>query len=210
VQNIKLTIAYDGTNYLGWQKSNAGPSVSETLENALVKLLLHPVTLQAASRTDRGVHANGQVVNFFTPRDRSLSSLLMGVNRFLPKDIVARDIAEMPKDFHPTLDNKGKEYLYYVCHGSVQLPQFRATSWHYPRHLNFDAILRGMEALSGRHDFKFLCNYRKNHTYNSHIRELLRIDLHTISNDRLYLSIKGDHFLYKMARNIVGTLLYGV
>ena len=117
MRNIKLTIAYDGGNYLGWQKTSIGLSIEETLQITLEQIFQHPIVLQAASRTDAGVHADGQVVNFFTDKTKlSLDKLTFSLNKLLPKDIAILSIEEMAETFHPTLDCKGKEYWYQVCY----------------------------------------------------------------------------------------------
>ena len=108
MRNIRLSIAYDGTDYLGWQKTKEGPSIEADLEQALQQILQHPISLQAASRTDAGVHAEGQVVNFFTSHNIDLSRLQKSLNGILPDQLSILDMAEMPPEFHPTLDCIGK------------------------------------------------------------------------------------------------------
>src|SRR5438094_953176 len=112
--NICLKICYEGTQYYGWQKTRSGPSIEEELEKALVRLLQHEVKLEAASRTDRGVHASGQIVQFFLQNPFDLSALVRALNSILPRDIRVIDATKMPDSFHPTLDASGKEYLYFV------------------------------------------------------------------------------------------------
>src|SRR5690606_7926583 len=109
----------EGTHYFGWQKTSTGPSVEETLETVLSQILQEPCQLQAASRTDAGVHANGQIVNFKTnhPRISKISQLLVSINSLLPKDIRVLTIDIVNEEFHPTLDCIGKEYHYHVCFG---------------------------------------------------------------------------------------------
>ena len=106
--NLKLVCAYDGTRYYGWQKTAAGPSIEEELERVLEQILQQKVSLSAASRTDRGVHAMEQVVSFHAARLPSLISL----NQLLPKDIQVTALSEAPADFHATLSAKGKLYRY--------------------------------------------------------------------------------------------------
>ncbi len=130
--NIKLLIAYLGTSYLGWQKTPMGPSIEEALEKALSIVLQEEKKLQAASRTDAGVHAQGQVVNFTLSSFKDLKRLKASLNGCLPKDIVVLSAQEMPESFHPTLDAIKKEYIYEICNSTVQLPFHRNTSWHFP------------------------------------------------------------------------------
>jgi tRNA pseudouridine38-40 synthase len=207
--NIKLTVAYDGNNYVGWQKTRWGQSIEETLEKALTQILQHPICLQAASRTDAGVHANGQVVNFFTPRkDLCLKKLIIGLCALLPKDIAVLNAELAPFDFHPTLHSVKKEYHYYVCNGTTQLPQHRYFSWHYPPLLNISAMREGASLLIGEHDFSAFCNFKKNHKYKHFIRHLLEITIVELPDQRIRFEVIGNHFLYKMVRNLIGTLVY--
>ena len=140
MRNLKLTLSYEGTQYLGWQKTKMGPSIEETLEKALSQVLRHPVKLQAASRTDAGVHAAGQVINLFTSSPEDLFRLKKSFNGVLPRDISVLTLEEMPDAFHPTLDAQGKEYHYHICLGNVQLPFLRLVSWHFPYPLNIDEM----------------------------------------------------------------------
>lgn len=203
-KNIKIIIAYEGTEYLGWQKTVTGPNIEGTLEKTLSQILQHPVSLQAASRTDAGVHAEGQVINFFTDKEMGLDRLQKSLNGLLPKDISVLQVAEMPPSFHPTLDCRGKEYHYFVCQGPVQLPFHRRFSWHFPYPLDLNAMERAAQLLQGRHDFAALTNEKQD----DNVREIFEINIDPISSDRLRIRVAGNHFLYKMVRNIAGTLLY--
>lgn len=202
--NIRLLLAYDGSSFFGWQKTDAGPSVEGTLQTVLEQILQEKVTLQAASRTDRGVHAEGQVVNFFTekspPSKRSL-------NQLLPPSIRLLDLHQVAPTFHPTLDAKGKLYTYALCLGEYQAPFHRHFSWHVPDLLKLEEMKRASLPLIGEHDFTSFCNFRENLTYPDKIRRVDRIDFIPLENNRLQIAIGGNHFLYKMVRNLVGTLV---
>lgn len=207
--NIKLIVAYDGVRYLGWQKTIAGPSVEEALKTALERLLQQNVKLQAASRTDAGVHAHHQVVNFYTTKETiDLGKLLLGINALLPNDISIMDIEMAPESFHATVDCCKKEYRYMICNAHMQYPQNRHFSWHYPLKLNIDAMRRAAEFLIGTHDFTSFANIKKNEPYESHIRTIESINIVELSGGRIEIQITGNSFLYKMVRNIVGTLVY--
>lgn len=209
MQNIKLIIAYDGTAYLGWQKANTGPSIEITLQTLIEKILQHPVLLQAASRTDAGVHSEGQVVNFLTSKlDFDLNKFQMSLNRLLPKDIIILKVEKMPLSFHPTIHCIGKEYRYFVCMGQSQLPQHRFYSWHVPYPLQLDAIRKACPYLIGSHDFSSFCNAKIKTHYSDYVREVQLLQLTELENNRLCFRIQGNHFLYKMVRNIIGTLIY--
>jgi tRNA pseudouridine38-40 synthase len=205
--NIKLLISYLGTPFLGWQKTNMGPSIEATLESALEKILRHPVTLQAASRTDAGVHAEGQVVNFQAHCPVDPRRLKHSLNGLLPKEISVLEVVAVPKAFHPTLDSLKKEYWYHVCTGFSQLPFYRNASWHFPFALNHEAMQRAASDLLGTHDFSAFCNERALWDRDP-VCTLERIELTPLPQDRLRISFVGDHFLYRMARNLAGTLAY--
>jgi len=207
--NIRLVIAYDGTRYYGWQKTATGPSVEQTMEEVLEKILQHDVVLQAASRTDAGVHAEGQVVNFHTQNEAAdLSRLLVSLNQLLPGDIAVLTIEKAEDKFHPTLDAVSKEYHYEICSGHARNPVYRHYSWHVHYPLDVEAMRKGAEALIGEHDFSAFCNVKKNEETSDFIRRIDEIEIIELPKNRLRISIKGNRFLYRMARNIVGTLLY--
>lgn len=207
IYNVKLVISYFGLFFSGWQKTKMGPSIEETLEKILGQILQHEVKLQAASRTDAGVHAEGQVVNFMTPKKLCLKSLQYSLNAMLPKDISVNSIEFRPKNFHPTLDCLKKEYCYHLCNGCTQLPFFRHTSWHFPFSVDLKKMQRATEFFLGEHDFSSFCNDRTLWDRDP-VCNLEKIEIFPLCGDRLQISIIGDHFLYKMARNIVGTLVY--
>ena len=201
-----MILSYDGTAYLGWQACNVGPSIEETLTGVLEKVLRQKVTLQAASRTDAGVHAEGQVVNFFLEKPRDFNQLKKCLNQLLPKDIRVNHIEEATETFHPTLDAKGKEYHYHLSLGRVQLPFVRHFAWHYPFPLDLEKMKTAASFFLGEHDFSALGNITFPEPKCSR-RTLFRIEL-IPENEMLRFEVEGDHFLYKMVRNIVGTLVY--
>jgi tRNA pseudouridine38-40 synthase len=203
--NIRLRVAYDGTDYLGWQKTPTGPSIEEALQRVLEKILQEPIQLQAASRTDAGVHAQGQVVNFFASR-REIR--LESVNSLLPKDIVVLELEEAPEAFHPTLDCLSKEYHYTLSLGPICFPQHRYTSWHYHYPIDVEVLNEVSRHLIGTHDFAAFCNVKKNEPYESTIREVDDIVVEMSGENLLTIKVVGKKFLYKMVRNIVGTLVW--
>lgn len=203
--NIKLTLSYDGTLYLGWQASNDGATIEATLRQILEKILQQPVSLQAASRTDAGVHAEGQVVNFFLEKERDLKQLYKSLNQLLPKDIRVTSIEVAENQFHSTLDAKGKEYHYKLTHSHVQLPFERHFAWHYPFPLNLKKMRLSTKFFIGKHDFCAFGN-RTDPKPKGTIRTLYYLDF--TSNEReICFKVHGNHFLYKMVRNLVGTLV---
>lgn len=209
MQNIKLTIAYDGTHYLGWQATQMGPSIEAVLQRTLEQILQHPIHLQAASRTDAGVHAEGQIVNFLSAKENlNIVKLQLSLNSLLPKDIVIRHTEFVHPHFHPTLDCIGKVYDYQVCFGQVQLPRYRFTSWHYHSPLDLEKMREAASILIGEHDFTTFCNVRKNDPYENHVRILKNIQIIELENERLLFILEANSFLFRMARNLVGTLVY--
>jgi len=209
MKNIRIVLAYDGTHYFGWQLSKMGPTIEEVLQRVLEQIFQEKLHLQAASRTDAGVHAIGQVVNFMTSHAQiDLSQLRKSLNSLLPKDIAILDIKEEFPSFHPTLDCQGKEYHYFICNSPAQLPQNRLYSWHYSYDLRLELMRQASEYFIGEHDFSAFCNVQKNRFYDHKIRRISRIDIIPLPEQRFRVEIEGNHFLYKMVRNLVGTLVY--
>lgn len=203
--NHKLTVAYLGTQYHGWQKTRMGPSIEEELEKALFRLLQHPVQLQAASRTDRGVHAEGQVVNFFC-EERDLNKLERALRAILPPDISLLSLERAPDTFHPTLNCKGKEYHYQICNCEFQSPFIRALSWHFRYSLDFARMEEAAAYFVGEHDFSALSNERL--LPEEAVRRIERISIIPFSDKRLRIEVAGTNFLYRMVRNLAGTIAY--
>lgn len=207
MHNIKLVLAYDGTRFLGWQKTPIGPSVEQTLQEALEKTLQHSVVVQAASRTDAGVHADGQVANFLTSKAPNVKQLYFSLNQLLPKDVVVLEVAEETANFHPTLDCIGKEYRYYICCGPVQRPNHRFYSWHVYYPLDLQKMGEALNHLIGTHNFFSFCNVRKHVEYKDYVRTVDLIEIHSLEKNRVFIRIRGNNFLYKMVRNLVGLLV---
>lgn len=206
--NIKILLSYEGTHYLGWQKTPMGPSIEEALERAASQLLREPLSLQAASRTDAGVHAAGQVVNFFSEKSAlDIYRLHNGLNALLPKDISVKKTEKASEGFHPTLDAAGKEYHYSLCTAPAQLPFHRRFSWHCPYPLSLELMRSAADQLIGLHDFSAFCN-EQTLIKGDKTREIFSIEILSLPEGRIRICVKGNHFLYKMVRNIVGTLVY--
>lgn len=208
MRNIAMRLAYKGTHYLGWQETKEGPSIEGTLRAVLEQLLQHPVQLQAASRTDGGVHAAGQVVNCLTDNAFwETYRLHRALNGLLPHDISIYGVWEAAESFHPTIDVKSKEYHYFVCYGQVQLPHVRELSWHLHHPLDLEVMRRAGRMLSGKMDFRSFCNQRNQLHYSDYVRNVTRFELFPMDDERLRFEVAAPHFLYKMVRNLVGTVL---
>jgi tRNA pseudouridine38-40 synthase len=201
--NIKMIITYDGTHYFGWQKTKTGPSIQEELEKALFQILGRPVSVEAASRTDRGVHAKGQVVNFFLTETPSFSRLLYSLNSVLPYDIRILCLEPAADDFHPTLKAHSKEYHYSICNQPIEDPIGRFYSWHIHDPLDLEAMRDCAKILMGTHDFASFTTIESKDT----IRTLFSIQIVAVTNGQIEIQIVGDRFLYKMMRRLVGTLV---
>ncbi|MBA2727024.1 MAG: tRNA pseudouridine(38-40) synthase TruA [Parachlamydiaceae bacterium] len=206
--NLKLVIAYDGTGYKGWQKTVAGQSIEEALQKSIETVCQHPIELQAASRTDAGVHALGQVVNFLTSKSfEDLSLLPVRFNQLLPSSITVLSCENADDDFHPTISAQGKEYHYFVCLGPLQIPHHRLYSWHCPCRPDIELMRLAAQQLVGYQDFSAFCNFHANSRYSHFEREVASIEIIKIDTNRLCFVVKGHSFLYKMVRNLVGTII---
>jgi tRNA pseudouridine38-40 synthase len=197
-----LLLSYDGTPFFGWQKTEAGPSIQEALETACAQVLGEPVQCEAASRTDRGVHAEGQVVQFRANKEMLPQKLLLALNSYLPKEIRVQKVFLVPPSFHPTLDATSKTYHYYLCFGKTQLPFHRRFSWHYRYPIDLRLMTQAARQLIGTHDFSAFTTER----VEDPIRTLLDVNLSLFEENRLKIEMRGDRFLYKMARTVAGTL----
>ncbi|MBM3183962.1 MAG: tRNA pseudouridine(38-40) synthase TruA [Chlamydiae bacterium] len=199
----KLILAYDGTHFLGWQKTKIGRSIQGSLQSAIFQITQEDILPEAASRTDRGVHAEGQVVSFALSKTWDPRRLQFALNSTLPREIRVMSLKEAPKDFHPTLDAIEKEYHYNVCTGTTQDPTLRLYSWFFRFPISLKKMRKGASFLMGINDFSAFANETKENP----ICHLKNIEIFP-SNDTIRFAITGDRFLYKMVRNIVGTLLY--
>ena len=202
MNNIALIISYDGTYYFGWQKTISGPTIEETLTSVLSRLLQENIVLQAASRTDKGVHAEGQVINFFTHKKIDVNKLQYSLNCLLPKDIHVLSCQKMDLSFHPTIDCIKKEYHYYLFYGKFLSPFLLPFVWHYPYPINLKKLKKAAEQCIGEKDFSSFCN----ETVNDGKRIIFHLEIEEIKKDFLRIKCIGDNFLYKMIRILVGTL----
>lgn len=193
----KAILCYDGTRYYGWQETVTGPSIQEELKKALHQITGETHTPEAASRTDRGVHARGQVVQFALVTPKDPMKLLRGLNAVLPSDIRVLELVH--QEFHPTLDATQKEYHYQLQLGPVYDPMTRLYAWHIHHDLDQNKMERAMQDLIGTHDFTAFANEPEKDP----ICTIASIEYKA---DRFV--VRGNRFLYKMVRNLVGTLVY--
>jgi tRNA pseudouridine38-40 synthase len=205
VKRLKLTLEYDGTQYVGWQVQPNGPSIQGTLQDALQALLGERVAVEAAGRTDSGVHALGQVACFSTERALPLKAYWMGLNAHLPPDIAVVAAEEVPLDFDPRRWSRGKRYRYRVSNRRSRSPLRRHTHWELFMPLDVEAMRAGAQHLLGRHDFSA---FRASDCQAAHAqREVRRVDVQGTAGDEVAFTVEGTAFLKHMVRNLVGTLV---
>jgi len=195
--------ATDGTTFYGWQKNHL-QSIEKTLQDALALLLQHSPTLQAASRTDKGVHAYGQVVNFITYNPLALEKILSRLNSLLPKSIIVRHIDQKPLSFHPTLDTQYKTYYYQLATQTILLPWDKPYSWHFPYALDLKIMTQAANELVSKQNFSSFSSKK----YKNAQCDLTKLSIIDLDNGKIRIEIKANRFLYKMARNIAGLLTY--
>ena len=207
-QRVRLTVAYDGSAYLGWQVQVEGASVQGCLETALGKLFGSAPRVVSSSRTDTGVHARGMSVHFDVPQAEwrmSGDKLILAANAHLPEDIRVTAAVQTKPDFHARFDAIGKQYRYTVWNDSAHDPLGLRQQWHVPKPIDLAAMRAAAATLVGRHDFLAFSaspGYERLHT----MRHVTRCDV-LRSGSRLTVVIEADGFLYKMCRGIVGTLV---
>lgn len=203
-KRFALCVEYEGTGFVGWQRQEGLRSVQDTLERALSRVADHPLTVFCAGRTDAGVHAGGQVVHFDTNSVRSPRSWLLGVNSNLPPDVTLRWIYAVPGDFHARFSACSRTYRYQLIQQSLR-PVFRrrTCAWVHAR-LDVAGMRLASEALLGEHDFSAFrgagCQAK------SSVRTIKRLEIRA-RDSLVCIEIEANAFLYRMVRNIVGSLL---
>lgn len=206
--NFKLTVAYDGTNFCGWQTQPSQRTVQSVVEKAWQEITGEQVRATSTSRTDSGVHARGQVVGIETATQIPMSKMLTGMNAKLPEDVVVLSVEEAPEGFHATYDAIGKRYRYQL-HNDRRRPLFDLPYvWHVPQHLDVEAMHCSGQALVGRHDFvSFQCAGSERE---STVRTISAVEVlpgKGKDSSQVWIEVEGDGFLYNMVRVIVGTLV---
>ena len=204
MKRIKLTIAYDGTNYCGWQIQPNGITIEEILNKALSKMTGEEVFVIGASRTDSGVHAMGNVAVFDTETTIPAEKIAVALNQRLPDDIVITKSEEVPLDFHPRYCNCSKTYEYHIINTRIPIPTKRLTNYFVSYVLDIDKMRQAASYLVGEHDFVSFCNVRTD--VENTVRTITALDILTNGNE-ITIRITGNGFLYNMVRIIVGTLV---
>ena len=205
---FKLTIAYDGTRYFGWQVQKGRMTVQQRLEEALRELFPSVKRVHSSSRTDTGVHAMGMVAHVDIPEAEcrmDARKLLLAVNSFLPVDVRIVAARRVPEDFHARFDAKGKRYFYLIWNHAAMNPLLHNRAWHVKVPLNLERMQKAAKLFVGRKDFKSFASTRE-YEMESTVRRLTRCDVRK-EGYTWKITIEGDGFLYKMCRGIVGTLV---
>ncbi len=205
LHNIRLVIQYKGTAYAGWQRQRSGIlTIQEVLEGCTSKMIGEKIKINVSGRTDAGVHALVQVVNFHTNSTLSPDVFLKGLNSLLPKDIMVRYADEVSSDFHSRFNVKSKTYMYLILNDKISSPFFRDLSWQIYKKLNLGAMREAANCLPGTHDF---ASFMNTGTFvESTVREIYRLEIKNIP-PLIIIEIEANGFLRHMARNIVGLLI---
>jgi len=204
IRTIKLVLAYDGTDFSGWQMQPGRRTVQGLVQGRLAELLGGPVTLHGAGRTDAGVHASGQAAHFTTGRDLPLEAYVRGLNSMLSADVRVLEAAHAPPGFHARKSASGKVYRYQIYTGEICPPFQHRYCHHLPRAPDPDAVRRAAERLVGEHDFAAF--QATGSSVKTTVRRVTRLDL-VQERWLLEFRVEGSGFLRCMVRNIVGTLL---
>ncbi len=201
---IRLTLEYDGTDFVGWQRQPNGRSVQAVLEAALAELLGGPIAAVAAGRTDAGVHALGQVVAFDSSRPLPAKAYVRGLSGLLPEDVAVVGAEEVPDGFDPRRWASGKRYRYLISRRASRAPLLRRTHWEVFTPLDVQSMTTAAPVLLGTHDFS---SFRAANCEAPHPRRTLRtLSLHE-DGEVLRIEVEGTAFLKHMVRNIVGSLV---
>jgi tRNA pseudouridine38-40 synthase len=201
-RHFKLTVAYDGTGYGGWQLQPNAVTVQQLIEEALAKVTGHAVRIHGSGRTDAGVHARAQVASCSLVTNHRSPILLRALNANLPDDIRILRVQKVSADFHARFSAKKKEYRYQIDCGAVADPFRRRYAWHHPRLLDVPAMRRATRLLKGRRDFTALAARSER----GPVRTVSKLTI-TREGNLLTIAVAADGFLYKMVRSIVGALV---
>lgn len=203
-KRVFMKIAYDGTNYCGWQIQINGITVEEVINKHLSELLNEEIAVIGASRTDSGVHAMGNVAVFDTETRIPAEKICFALNQRLPDDIRILESKEVPQDFHPRFCNSTKTYQYKILNRKIPIPTERLYSHFVYMDLDIEKMKKAAEYIVGEHDFKSFCSTRTQ--VENTIRTIYSLDIEK-KEDMIYITISGNGFLYNMVRIIVGTLM---
>lgn len=201
---VCLTVAYDGTNYHGWQIQPNGITIESVLNQALSDLLGEKITVIGASRTDAGVHSLGNVAVFDTNARMPAEKMSYALNQRLPDDVVVQESKEVAPDFHPRRCESRKAYEYRILNRKFPDPTRRRDTYFYHYDLDVANMNRAAQHLLGEHDFKSFCSIHT--SAETTVRTIYLLDVRK-ECDMILIRVEGSGFLYQMVRIIAGTLL---
>jgi tRNA pseudouridine38-40 synthase len=209
MRNIKLVLAYDGTEFAGWQIQPNAPTIQGTLAQAIEKLTNEKELPQASGRTDAGVHALAQVVSFSTESSIPTENFLKALNSNLPPSIRVSHVSEVPASFHARKSALGKTYRYRMYRGAVCPPFLSRYVWHYPYPLNEAAMAEAAACVVGEHDFTSFAAVDPERGRDEEASNVRTISLSEWKRDgdEFVYTVHGTGFLHHMVRNLVGTFL---
>lgn len=204
MKRVMLIVAYDGTNYHGWQMQPNAVTIEQILNEKLSELLKEDIQVIGASRTDAGVHAEGNVAVFDTNTSIPGEKISYALNHLLPEDIVIQESFEVEPDFHPRKCDSIKTYQYRILNRNFNLPVKGRNAYHFYRKLDLDKMREAAAYFVGKHNFKNFCS---SHTQaKSTIRIIYSFDIEE-EDEEIVLTVSGNGFLYNMVRMLTGTLL---
>lgn len=204
MKRVKLVVAYDGTNYCGWQIQPTAVTVEKVLNDSICKLTGEKIKVIGASRTDSGVHALGNVAVFDTESTIPGERFSYALNGLLPDDIVIQESYEVAPDFHPRHCDTRKTYQYKIMNRQFAIPTKRLDTYFYPYALDIKAMQEAAQYLVGEHDFKSFCSV-KTQTETT-VRTIYSVTV-SLADEIVTIEVQGNGFLYNMVRIIAGTLL---
>lgn len=206
-RRLRLTVAYDGTQFHGWQVQPGLPSIQSELERAFLTLSGSSVVFTGSGRTDAGVHALAQVAAITTTIPIPCFNLRYAMNRLLPGSIRVTDVVEVPLNFHPRFDAKSKLYEYRIYRGEICPPFERPYVHHFPYPLDEEKMIAAAGVFAGEHDFRaFAATDTKYTEDHSMVRRIFESTLRR-DGERLVYRVRGSGFLKHMVRNLVGALV---
>ena len=206
MKRVMITVAYDGTNYNGWQIQPNGVTIEEVLNEKLSQLLGEPVKVIGASRTDSGVHALGNVAVFDTASRMPGEKISFAMNQRLPEDIKIVDSREVEQTFHPRKRRCRKVYEYRILNTIHPVPMYRLFSYFYYWKLDVGRMKEAAAYLVGEHDFRSFCSIGSQAL--TTVRTVRQVEIRKDEKTNIItVHIEGDGFLYNMVRIIIGTLL---
>ena len=210
-RTLKLTLQYDGTDYVGWQRQAEGVSIQGLLEDALKPIEGAPVTVHGAGRTDAGVHALGQVASVTLTATLDVTTLARALNAVLPRDVRVREAEEMPAGFHARFSATGKRYRYRILNGGAGSPFEIRYCWQLAQPLDFDAMMAAAQVLEGRHDFAAFAAAGSSVPHTERVLSRIRVSRGfapwSARGVLITIDVEGEGFLRHMVRSIAGTLV---